>query len=92
VEQAGFTIEHEATHESFSGWFLAVLRTLFGIYRLQAAERNASREARAGSPAEHVYRAAMVVSGFLTLPLRVIEGLLGKGDEVVLIARVKDVE
>ena len=92
VEQAGFTIEQEVTHESFSGWFLAVLRTLLGTYRLQAAERNASREARAGSPAEHVYRAAMVVSGLLTLPLRGVQGLLGKGDEVVLIARVEDVE
>jgi len=90
VEQAGFIIEKTATHESFSGWFLAVLRTLLGTHRSKASDRTTSREARERSPVEHAYRVAMVVSGILTLPLRVVQGLFGKGDEVVLIARCED--
>lgn len=89
VEHAGFVVEWQTTHESFSGWFLAVLRTLLKIHQSQTSARNVTRKDRATSLVEHVYRFAMVGTGVLSFPLRFVQARLGKGDEVVLIARVK---
>ena len=88
VAQAGFVVERQVTHESFSGWFLAILRTLLKIHQPQTNVRNVTRKDRGTSLIEHAYRFAMVGSGVLTYPLRFVQALLGKGDEVVLIARV----
>jgi 2-polyprenyl-3-methyl-5-hydroxy-6-metoxy-1,4-benzoquinol methylase len=89
VEQAGFVVEWQMTHESFSGWFLATLRTLLKTHQSQASVRTATRDARGISLVEHAYRFTMVSIGVITFPLRFIQGRLGKGDEIVLIARVK---
>jgi len=89
LEVAGFLIEQELTHESFSGWFLAGLRTALRIRHSVAAggARLAARKARAESPIEHAYRAAMVTFGALTWPLRKVQAGIGRGDEVICIAR-----
>lgn len=90
VEQVGFKIQCISTHESFSGWFLAILRTLLKTSQAKAAERRASRKLRVASGLEHIYRLAMIASGTLIWPLRVLQSALGKGDEVILIAQVYD--
>jgi len=87
VEQAGFEVLRIGTHESFSGWFLALLRTLLRTNQKTAGERFAQREAAHLSWVGHAYRLAMVLSGVITLPLRFLQGAIGRGDEVVLIAR-----
>ena len=81
------------THESFSGWFLAVLRTVLGVNRPQGAvvqQRAAvSSNATKGRPAviQHAYRAAMVLAGGGLWPIRSLQAALGRGDELLCIAR-----
>ena len=82
-----------STHESFSGWFLAALRTALGVNRTHGAvvDRKASVSSNAakGRSAvfEHAYRAAMALSGGALWPLRRLQAALGRGDELLCIAR-----
>jgi len=70
VEAAGFTSDRMLTCDSFSGWFLALLRTALGVNRAQgavtrpvAASENRPATARSGW-VEHAYRLAMVAGGW----------------------------
>jgi len=93
VAASGLAIDHVATHDSFSGWFLASLRTALGVNRSNGAvTRSAtSRAGRSGvrrsGLLEHAYRLAMVCVGSGLWPLRLLQGRLGYGDEVICIAR-----
>lgn len=90
AEQAGFSVLQRVTHESFSGWFLAALRTLLGVNRNGAVEHDGSISAGSGTRkplVEHAYRMAMVGAGAVTWPLRKLQARLGYGDEVVCLAR-----
>jgi len=88
VKEVGFEILEVNTHESFSGWFLAILRTLLKKDHLAQVQQGANTSAkRSTSLVEHGYRLAMVAWGLLTLPFRRLQELLGKGDEVILLAR-----
>ncbi|MDF1593767.1 MAG: class I SAM-dependent methyltransferase [Desulfobacterales bacterium] len=87
VELAGFEVLRIRTHDSFSGWFLAILRTLLRANRKSAGERSAQREAAHLSWVGHAYHLAMVLGGVITLPLRLFQEVIGRGDEVVLIGR-----
>lgn len=86
AERAGFLVSRISTHESFSGWFLAILRSFMGTYRLEASCRTSMRKRRSASVAEHVYQMAMVLCGTATWPLRKVQVVLGRGDEAVLLA------
>ncbi len=88
AEKAGLQVQRLSTHESFSGWFLAVLRTVLRSDNSTGSKHclRASVKQRS-SAVEHGYRLAMVTWGLITLPLRWIQQLLGKGDEVILLAR-----
>ena len=88
AEKSGFTIQHLTTRESFSGWFLAILRTLLGkSHSRQYSEESSASITQSTSFVEHAYRVVMVAGGLLTLPFRRLQELLGKGDEVILLAR-----
>lgn len=88
AEKAGFEIQHLTTHESFSGWFLAILRTLLGKSHTKQPQQEPSTGTKLSSSfVEHAYRFIMVTWGLLTLPFRRLQEFLGKGDEVILIAR-----
>lgn len=90
VEKIGFEVLETNTHESFSGWFLAILRTLLKSHHsVQDQQGGNTGLKRSNSILEHAYRMAMVTWGLATLPLRRLQGLLGKGDEVILLARKK---
>jgi 2-polyprenyl-3-methyl-5-hydroxy-6-metoxy-1,4-benzoquinol methylase len=92
ITAGGLVIERMATHDSFSGWFLAVLRTALGVNRASGAvTRQATNTAgRAASrrpgAVEHAYRFAMVCAGGGLWPLRWLQSSLGRGDETVCIA------
>lgn len=86
LEKAGFKVIQVTTHESFSGWFLAVLRTLLSTQNAAVSQRQTQRQARKTSLPEHAYRIAMVVSGVVFFPLRYIQAKLGFGDEVAVLA------
>jgi 2-polyprenyl-3-methyl-5-hydroxy-6-metoxy-1,4-benzoquinol methylase len=93
VAASGLSIERLSTHDSFSGWFLAGLRTLLGINRefgavtrpITAAQPQKNRP-RSGM-IEHAYRVAMIGTGLVTWPLRLIQSRLGFGDEIICVAR-----
>ena len=69
VSSGGFSIEDEKTYESFSGWFLAVLRTVLGVNRHDQAIQANVRSGRIATNkprsalAEHAYRLGMVGAG-----------------------------
>jgi 2-polyprenyl-3-methyl-5-hydroxy-6-metoxy-1,4-benzoquinol methylase len=93
VFASGLAIEHLATHESFSGWFLAVLRSALRVNQAGGAVTRppitSARYAKASRPKllEHAYRLAMVCSGAALWPLRMAQEQLGRGDEAICIAR-----
>lgn len=86
LERAGFKVIKLSTHESFSGWFLAILRTLLGINKSGSSNRQKKRVERRSLYIENAYRAAMVISGIVTYPLRYIQAELGYGDEIAVLA------
>lgn len=87
AEQAGLKVQHLGTHESFSGWFLAILRTLVGKRPVQAPseEPNNSRP-QSMTFVEHAYRLVMIIFGLLTYPIRRLQAWLEKGDEIILLS------
>ena len=87
AQKAGFDILSVSTHESFSGWFLAFFRTLRGQRLTRRSSRAVHKLERTPPAIEAVYRIAMIGAGALTLPLRRLQELLGRGGEVVLLCR-----
>lgn len=69
VTSSGFSIEDEKTYESFSGWFLAVLRTVLSVNRHDQAIQANVRSGRIATNkprsalSEHAYRLGMVCAG-----------------------------
>lgn len=88
VSSGGLTIHSIATHDSFSGWFLALLRTALGVNRASGAvTRPAGRATvRRSGLVEHAYRLAMISTGAVLWPLRWVQAKLDRGDEVICIA------
>jgi 2-polyprenyl-3-methyl-5-hydroxy-6-metoxy-1,4-benzoquinol methylase len=87
LTEAGFEILSTSTHESFSGWLIALRRTLSGAQGTGRSEKRQPELARSAGVTEHAYRLAMIAAGILTLPLRRAQDMLLKGDEVVILAR-----
>lgn len=93
VIAAGLAAQSLMTHDSFSGGFLAVLRTVLGVNREGGAvARPADSPAGCASGRrpmfiEHAYRLAMIAAGVGTWPLRVLQARRGRGDEIICIAR-----
>ncbi|OQX12876.1 MAG: hypothetical protein BWK76_16995 [Desulfobulbaceae bacterium A2] len=93
VGASGLVVDRLTTHESFSGWFLALLRTMLGFNRAGTVQPgrvvSLSRHTdRFRSPwIEHGYRLAMVITGGVVWPFRWLQARLGCGDEVVCVAR-----
>jgi len=94
VARAGDWLSKSWTFESFSAWFLAVLRTVIGVRRVdsatvivQAAVSPAARPRGRLRLVEHPYRLAMLLFGMATCPLRRLQSALGCGDELVCVAR-----
>jgi 2-polyprenyl-3-methyl-5-hydroxy-6-metoxy-1,4-benzoquinol methylase len=87
VEKAGFSIIMITTHDSFSGWFLATLRTLLKTRQKSSQKRVSRREERELSWIGHAYRLMMLLSGIATYPLRLIQMAIDRGDEIVLVAK-----
>lgn len=92
VARGGLEIANISTLDSFSGWFLAVLRTGLGVNQsngavtrtLKTTEGSVSTK-RAGL-VEHAYRIAMVAVGMALWPVRFLQAKVGRGDEVICIA------
>lgn len=82
---------HIKTHESFSGWFLAIARSVLGVnLENTVVEQSAAvhtRITRRPTRLEHAYRLAMTLVGGGSWPLRFVQGRLGFGDEVICLAQ-----
>jgi 2-polyprenyl-3-methyl-5-hydroxy-6-metoxy-1,4-benzoquinol methylase len=81
----------DGTHESFSTWFLTMVRMVLKA-RPNETPRIAASIGRVPawwSLVEHPYRLAMVAAGVVTWPLRRVQGTLGRGDELVMVARAE---
>jgi len=86
IAKAGFEILDIKTHESFSGWFLALLRTALKTREKSSQEREIRRQETGPTWIGHAYRLAMVLSGVVSLPLRYVQDVMGRGDEIIVIA------
>jgi 2-polyprenyl-3-methyl-5-hydroxy-6-metoxy-1,4-benzoquinol methylase len=84
---AGFAIVHQHTHDSFSAWFLALLRTIRKPHHV-SVQRTYPARSLTRQAIEHAYRLNMVAAGALTWPLRATQGWLGYGDELIAIAKL----
>jgi 2-polyprenyl-3-methyl-5-hydroxy-6-metoxy-1,4-benzoquinol methylase len=92
IMSSGLVLEQLFTHETFSGWLLALLRTGLGANRNGRIQPNVwtgrpSTGFARPALVEHAYRLAMVSAGGVLWPLRVWQGSIGRGDEIVCIAR-----
>jgi len=92
VSLAGFSTELVYTRDSFSGWFLAVLRSALGINResciqTRPAAKTTRQQIRNFKLVEHAYRINMLLAGGILWPVRLIQGRLGYGDELICIVR-----
>jgi hypothetical protein len=87
--RSGFQVESVSTHEQFASWLQSILATV--VPRLGGAARKETRarlRRQSGtSMIEHAYRATMVGFGVATWPFRRLQGRLGRGDEVIVLAR-----
>jgi 2-polyprenyl-3-methyl-5-hydroxy-6-metoxy-1,4-benzoquinol methylase len=93
VEMAWLLPGRIATHESFSGWFLALLRTALGVNRKGAVTRISGVQeggvaVKRSQVVEHAYRLAMVWAGGGLWPLRYLQAKLGFGDEIICVAQL----
>lgn len=87
LQHADLDVLRRHTFEPFSAWFLAAMRTA-----IRSARRGEVQKGRAaGKPpagvVEHLYRLAMVSAGLVTWPLRVLQAAIGKGDELLVVAK-----
>lgn len=92
IASAGLRVDRTFSHESFSTWFLTLLRTAAGVRSLNTPPKVAvspGRVPRWWPLVEHPYRLAMVASGLVTWPLRAVQGWIGFGDELIALARKK---
>lgn len=84
--RTGFHVESISTHEQFASWFQSVARTL--LPSMGGTARKTSPQTRSGtSPLEHAYRASTVAFGAISWPFRRVQERLGRGDEVIVLAR-----
>ncbi len=95
MDVAGLRSRKISTTESFSGWFLAALRTFLGINRKGGAiarpiqlNDNLTYTQRS-SWKENIYRISMVIFGTVSWPIRKFQAACGAGDEIVCIASLK---
>jgi SAM-dependent methyltransferase len=85
LSRAGFKIVSSRTVEPFSGWFLAIVRTLLGMKNNSVVNAKPQRT-QANRAARLIYRTLMVIIGLVTTPLRWMQAKLGYGEELVVIA------
>jgi hypothetical protein len=60
---------------------------MFGLWL--AGKGEFSGQTHRAAVVEHPYRLAMVAAGVVTWPLRRVQGALGRGDELVMVARAE---
>jgi len=87
LESAGFKVIRLVTRDSFSGWFLAIIRTLLRVNSKDRGRYHSIPKGRRVSWIEHFYRFAMVSFGIFSFPLRYLQAHLGFGDEIVILAQ-----
>jgi 2-polyprenyl-3-methyl-5-hydroxy-6-metoxy-1,4-benzoquinol methylase len=87
IKASRYQLVRLSTFEAFSVWFLAIIRSLRAPRRASASAVPAQNAAPPAAVVEHAYRLAMVITGLLTWPLRRVQGWLGKGDELMAVAR-----
>ena len=92
LEQCGYEIIAIQHHEPFSGWVNTLMRTL-----VHPELRMLERQIDAGSSSNHkssrhrwlrnVFEVSRLGIGFISLPLRAVQATLGKGEELVIMAK-----
>lgn len=86
MERAGFRIAECLTVEPFSGWFLTIARTIL-YWQNGLASGCGDRPPAPRGLTRLLYRLLMISSGIATAPARWLQGRLGAGEELVVIAQ-----
>lgn len=86
ARQAGFAIDAIRTSERFSGWTNALIRTVLqNSYQELRLSGNHSRASLKQHAARAVLEMARVITGTITLPIRILQSQLGRGEELIAI-------
>ncbi len=75
-----------ASHEPFSGWFLALLRSALSRGSVRAPIVGGSVPRKRPPLIEAGYRVAMLFTGVITYPLRIYQGSRLAGEGLVVVA------
>ena len=93
IQRSGLVIEDCRTHESFSGWFIALMNSVLGRDLVEGRMHVSGTTVNTfKARLEHPYRLAMVGFGAITYPFRRVQAWLQMGDEIVVIARKQERE
>jgi 2-polyprenyl-3-methyl-5-hydroxy-6-metoxy-1,4-benzoquinol methylase len=86
IRRAGLDILAVASHEPFSGWFLAMLRSAINRGRAGAPIVAGTVPRKRSTIIEAGYRISMLLTGAVTYPLRLYQGSRLAGEELVAVA------
>lgn len=95
IKNAGFIIEKTSSHESFSGWFITIIRSVILLLKnnksknspLEITNKTKPKENTSESKFKDLYRIIMIGFGILTWPIRIIQASFLLGDELIIIAK-----
>ncbi len=87
LQKSGLKTRELYSHESFSGWLIALIQTPKRLFRksLLAKPSPSKGLMKRNVIVVNLYRLIMVVSGMVTFPLRWVQSRLGKGDELIAV-------
>jgi 2-polyprenyl-3-methyl-5-hydroxy-6-metoxy-1,4-benzoquinol methylase len=94
LEKVGIEIETIVSHESFSGWPIAILRSLNSVFKNNPNFFNQSSVTRkkSSSPRRSLIRnllqCLLALIGVVAYPIRWGQARLGKGDELIVIGKM----
>jgi hypothetical protein len=89
-----FKFDQILSHESFSGWSIAIPKTLYSLFKSRTIEGTGSSAThpspnkRNRSALRWILQTTVAMIGVISLPFRWLQSQLGKGDELTALARI----
>ena len=83
--QSGFEVVELRFFESFTGWFLIVFRTFMG--HKKTIETSNSILNKKNPWVKYGYYIGMIIGSFVLTPLRIVQRVFQRGDEIHIVAR-----
>jgi len=82
LNRAGFRVSKMASYESLTGWANTLLHSVLG-QRKSSGKKETSKV----NWKRHILEMARLIIGILLFPVRLLQSLLGRGDELIAVAK-----